>query len=116
METQLAHLVPPDLLREAPRDRLAQVPRYLKAIRVRLERMPNGPQKDLAKAALVLPFWNDWLAHHVALRARGVPARDVDAFRWLIEEYRVAVFAPEVKAAVPVSPQRLAERWKLLVG
>jgi ATP-dependent helicase HrpA len=64
----------------------------------------------------VLPFWNDWLAHGDRLRARGVAADDLEAFRWLIEELRVSLFAPELKAAVTVSPQRLAEHWAALRG
>jgi ATP-dependent helicase HrpA len=113
---QIALLVPPGLLTHAPRERLAHLPRYLRAIRVRLDRLPNGPQKDQAKAAQVLPFWTDWLKHREALRARGVPGEELEAFRWLIEEYRVSIFAPELRAAVPVSPQRLAEQWKALSG
>ncbi len=50
------------------------------------------------------------------LRARGVAEADLDAFRWLIEEYRVSVFAPELGAATSVSPQRLTEQWKTLTG
>jgi ATP-dependent helicase HrpA len=112
VRTQLAHLVPPALFARTARDRLAHLPRYLRAVQLRLERLPNGPQKDQAKAAQVLPFWSDWLKHHEGMRARGVPAEDLEAFRWLVEEYRVSVFAPEIRAAVPVSPQRLAELWK----
>jgi ATP-dependent helicase HrpA len=112
---QLTYLVPPGLFAHTPRERLMHLPRYLRAIQVRLERLPNGPQKDQAKAEQVLPFWNDWLSQHEALRARGVPAAELEAFRWLIEEYRVSIFAPELKAAVPVSPQRLAEQWKALL-
>ncbi|APR78779.1 ATP-dependent helicase hrpA [Minicystis rosea] len=113
---QLAHLAPPDLLLTAPRDRLAHLPRYLRAIQVRLDRLPNGPQKDQAKAAQVMPFWNDWLKHKDGLRARGVPAQDLDAFRWLVEELRVSVFAPELRTPVPVSTQRLTEQWKSIAG
>ena len=116
VHTQLAHLAPSDLLSREPRERLAHLPRYLRAIQVRLDRLPNGPQKDQAKAAQVLPFWNDWLKHHEGLRARGAPAEDLEAFRWLVEEYRVSIFAPELRAAVPVSTQRLAEQWKALAG
>jgi ATP-dependent helicase HrpA len=116
VKSQLDALAPPDLLRSAPRDRLAHLPRYLRAAQVRLERLPNGPQKDQTKAAQVLPFWSDWLKHKDGLAARGVPAEDLEAFRWLIEELRVSVFAPELKTPVPVSPQRLTEQWKALVG
>jgi ATP-dependent helicase HrpA len=116
MRTQLTHLVPHGLFAHATKDRLAHLPRYLRAVQVRLTRLPNGPQKDQAKAAQVLPFWNDWLAHGDRLRARGVAAEDLEAFRWLIEELRVSLFAPELKAAVTVSPQRLAEHWAALRG
>jgi ATP-dependent helicase HrpA len=116
VRTQLTHLVSAGLLLRAPRERLAHVPRYLRAIQMRLSRLPNGPQKDQAKAQQVMPFWRDWLAHHEGLRARGVPEEDVEAFRWLVEEYRVSIFAPELRAAVPVSPQRLAEQWKALTS
>ncbi|MFT3770603.1 MAG: DUF3418 domain-containing protein [Minicystis sp.] len=116
VRTQLAYLAPPDLLLSAPRERLAHLPRYLRAIQVRLDRLPNGPQKDQAKAAQVLPFWNDFLKHKDGLRARGVPPEDLDAFRWLVEELRVSVFAPELRTPVPVSPQRLTEQWKALAG
>jgi ATP-dependent helicase HrpA len=64
----------------------------------------------------VLPFWNDWTRHREGLLQRGVPEEELEAFRWLVEELRVSVFAPELKAAVPVSPQRLAEVWKALSG
>jgi ATP-dependent helicase HrpA len=116
VRAQLAHLAPPGLLLRAPRERLAQLPRYLRAIQIRLNRLPNGPQKDQAKAQQVLPFWNDWLSNHERLRARGVPAEDLEAFRWLVEEYRVSIFAPELRTAVPVSPQRLSEQWKALAS
>jgi ATP-dependent helicase HrpA len=110
IKTQLQQLIGPGLF-ERPRERLLHVPRYLRAISVRLERMPNGPQKDLAKAEQVLPLWADWLGAHEALRGR-VPAAALEEHRWLLEELRVAVFAPELKTAVPVSPQRLTERWR----
>jgi ATP-dependent helicase HrpA len=116
VRAQLAHLVPPGFLTLTSKERLAQLPRYLRAVQLRLTRLPNGPQKDQAKAAQVLPFWNDWLQHREALGRRGVPVEEMEAFRWLIEEYRVSVFAPELRAAVPVSPQRLAETWKSLTS
>ncbi len=73
VRSQLAHLVPPGLFEHTSHERLAHLPRYLRAVQLRLTRLPNGPQKDQAKAALVLPFWNDWLQHREGLRRRGVP-------------------------------------------
>jgi ATP-dependent helicase HrpA len=116
VKAQLAYLVGPALFTQTPRERLGHLPRYLRAVQLRLERLPNGPQKDQAKAAQVLPFWNDWVQHRERLRARGVAAEELEGFRWLVEEYRVSVFAPELRAAVPVSPQRLTEVWKGFLG
>jgi ATP-dependent helicase HrpA len=113
---QLAHLLLPGSLRVLGKERVASLPRYLRAIAVRLERLPNGPQKDQSKAEQVLPFWRDWLEKRADLLARGVPAEDLESFRWMIEELRVSVFAPEIRAAVPVSPQRLTEMWKAMAG
>lgn len=110
--SQLEHLVPADLLSRLPRARLVHVPRYLKGIQVRLERMPNGPQKDLAKAEQVAPLWRAFLRDAPRLRAAGVDPDVLEDVRWLIEELRIAVFAPELKTPVSVSPQRLAGLWK----
>ncbi|WP_437935344.1 ATP-dependent RNA helicase HrpA [Sorangium sp. So ce341] len=116
VRTQVDFLLPVGLFARAPLDRLAHLPRYLRAVQIRLERLPNGPQKDQAKAAQVLPFWQDYLKHQQALLNKGVPAEELESFRWLIEELRVSLFAPELKAAVPVSTQRLSEQWKRLLG
>jgi ATP-dependent helicase HrpA len=114
VRSQLEHLVARSLFTHLGKDRLAHLPRYLRGAQLRLERLPNGPQKDQAKADQVVPLWTAFLAQHEALRARGVPHGDLDSFRWLIEELRVSVFAPELRAAVPVSPQRLADQWAAL--
>jgi ATP-dependent helicase HrpA len=111
---QVDHLTPSGFLAKERVERLVHMPRYLRAILVRLERMPNGPQKDQSKAEQVVPLWNTWLEQQDKLRLRGVPAEDLETFRWLIEELRVSLFAPELKAAVPVSPQKLTEMWKSL--
>ncbi|MRG93844.1 ATP-dependent RNA helicase HrpA [Polyangium spumosum] len=116
IRVQLDHLIPPGMFLRERVERLAHLPRYLRAVQIRLERMPNGPQKDQSKAEQVAPFWKNYLDHHEGLRGRGVPAEDLDTFRWLIEELRVSLFAPELKTAVTVSPQRLGEFWRVLSG
>ncbi|HEX3478163.1 MAG TPA: ATP-dependent RNA helicase HrpA [Kofleriaceae bacterium] len=114
VDGQLAHLVPPDAMTRMPRARLGQLARYLRAIQVRLQRQSHDPQKDQQKAAQVVPLWQGYLRKRDELRARGQPPGEFDEFGWLVEELRVAVFAPELKAAVAVSPQRLTEVWARL--
>lgn len=116
MKAHLGFLISPGLFSTAKLARLVHVPRYLKAVQVRLERLPNGPQKDAQKAEQIRDFWQNYWKSKEGLLKRGVPAEDVDAFRWLMEEFRVSLFAPELKTALSVSAAKLNEQWKLLCG
>lgn len=56
--------------------------------------------KDDAKADLIADFaFEGWESH--------VPRSKQEAYRWMLEEYRVQVFAPELGTAQPVSVKRL---------
>jgi len=115
VRAQLAHLVPSDLFATTPRAQLAQVPRYLKGISIRLSRIPHGPQKDQAKGADLAPLWRAWTDRRDALRARGIVNEEVEAFGWQLEEARIAAFAPELKpAALPIA--RMVEDWGRISG
>ena len=98
LEEDLARLVPPDYLKHTPHDRLPHLPRYLKAMLRRGERAYETPAKDVERARLLAPF-RDWKSQ--------VPESNYEAFRWLLEEYRVSVFAQELGTAQPVSAKRL---------
>ncbi|HSK00418.1 MAG TPA: ATP-dependent RNA helicase HrpA [Kofleriaceae bacterium] len=112
VQGQLARLAPPELLHGTPLGRLGHIARYLRAIGVRLQRQANDPQKDQQKAAQVAPFWQRYLARRDELRAKGRSLGELESFGWLIEELRVQTFAPELKTAVSVSPQRLQDVWE----
>ena len=104
---ELAALLPGNFLAVIPFAQLPQVPRYLKALATRMERAKLNPAKDKERAALVAPYVARWKAL-AANPPKAPEARArLEAFRWLIEEFKVSVFAQELGTAVPVSPQRL---------
>ena len=103
LREQLDALLAPGFLRELPPDRLAHYPRYLKAMRLRGERLRQDPAKDQQRMLQVLPYWREYLKH----RAAG--DEHLAELRWLIEEWRVSLFAQELKTAEPVSAKRLAK-------
>ena len=105
LHEQLDSLLSPGFLRELPLSRLAHFPRYLKAMRLRAERLQHDPAKDQQRLLQVLPYWRDYLKH----RSAGVGDADLAELRWLIEEWRVSLFAQELKTAEPVSAKRLAK-------
>lgn len=105
LREQLDVLLAPGFLRELPTARLTHFPRYLKAMRLRAERLRQDPSKDQQRMLQVLPYWRAWLQH----RAAGADAAVLNELRWLIEEWRVSLFAQELKTAEPVSAKRLAK-------
>ncbi len=112
--SQLAQLAPPDLMRSTPAPRLVHLVRYLKAIQIRLQRLPNDPMKDQQKAAQFAPLWQSYRTRREELRAKGRSVAEVDEIGWLLEELRVQTFAPELKTAVPISAQRIQDLWAAL--
>ncbi len=107
IERQLGRLVRQDLMRVTAAGRLGHIARYLKAILVRLQRLSHDPQKDQQKAAQVAPFQHK----RDELAAKAHLVAELEEFGWLVEEFRVQTFAPELTTAVPVSAQRLQDLW-----
>jgi len=105
LREQFDALLTPGFLRELPVSRLAHYPRYLRAMRLRGERLRQDPAKDQQRMLQVLPYWRAYLQH----RAAGIDAAGLAELRWLIEEWRVSLFAQELKTAEPVSAKRLAK-------
>ena len=94
----LTRLAGDDFPARTPPNQLAHVPRYLRAVAIRAERAAVSPAKDAEKARALIPFV-DWQTR--------VPPAQREAFRWLLEEFRVSIFAQELGTAQPVSAQRL---------
>jgi ATP-dependent helicase HrpA len=112
---QLAYLLPRGFLASVPLDWLRHYPRYLAAIAARLRKLQaqGGIARDEKHAAMVRPFCHGWLAlagSRVSSGSAGAPD-ELELFRWMVEEFRVACFAQELGTAMPVSERRLQEQW-----
>ena len=106
LREQLDALVFPGFVSKVDKSHLSHFPRYLRAMRLRAERLRQDATRDQARMLTVRGYWRDYLK----LRAeRGKADNDLDALRWLIEELRVSLFAQELKTAEPVSPKRLGK-------
>jgi ATP-dependent helicase HrpA len=105
-------LLSKEFLIALPWDRLAQLPRYLKAIGVRLDKLRADPARDARWMTewrtLVQPFERQ---RGVSRRA-GVEDPFLEEFRWLLEELRVGLFAQELRTPMPVSVKRLQKIWE----
>ncbi len=114
IEQQLEWLVYPGFLLETSWEQLQYYPRYLQAIMYRLDKVKNNPGRDQLQIDLVLP-WQDHYYSVAELEYQTLnEERETDCFRWMIEEYRVSLFAQHLKTAHPISDKRLAKQWKKL--
>jgi ATP-dependent helicase HrpA len=96
---ELAALITPEFLQTTPYEQLVHFPRYLKAMRLRADRWRQNPTKDAERVKQFAPFAK------AALEQRARPGGE--AFHWLVEEFRVSVFAQELGTAEAVSPVKL---------
>ncbi len=106
---ELTALLPARFLEEIPFERLPHLPRYLKALLTRLERAALNPVKDQERARQIAAYQSAWK------QLQSTPPRSAEAFqamqefRWMIEEFKVSLFAQELGTAQPVSAKRLDE-------
>jgi ATP-dependent helicase HrpA len=110
--SQLARLLPKGFICATGYEQLRHLPRYLRALAYRLEKMAQDPYRDqanTAKAAQLEREYEDALARVPKGRR---PSAQLRQARWLIEEYRVSLFAQQIGTATTVSEKRIR---KLLV-
>jgi ATP-dependent helicase HrpA len=121
MREQLARLVGPGFLADAGADRLRRFPTYLLAMRRRREQLGpstgSRPRDNVARdrqlMGSVRPLEEAYL-HRVAALPEGRPPGDtLRRARWMLEEYRVSLFAQQLGTDGPVSDARIR---KLLAG
>ncbi|WP_094574663.1 ATP-dependent RNA helicase HrpA [Kingella denitrificans] len=90
-----------------------RLPIYLKAMALRLEKYSSNPDRDAAREADIQELEQMWQEKTDSLVKQGLPVSDdLAAFRWMIEELRVSLFAQELKTPYPVSVKRLMKEWE----
>jgi ATP-dependent helicase HrpA len=97
-------------LARTPPDRLRHVPRYLKAARHRIEKAPSQLSRDAELAWRVREMTDELNREREAAAASGpdaARATRIDMARWMIEEFRVSLFAQQLGTDGPVSEKRI---------
>ncbi len=95
LEREVAALLPPDFLARTPYAQLAHFPRYLRAMKLRADRWRQNPAKDAERA------------RQMGRYTKALARPEAAGLRWLVEEFRVSLFAQELGTAEPVSVVKL---------
>ena len=111
IKQQLSHLVYPGFVRETPAVWLKELPRYLKAIEMRLEKLPGQVQKDRVWSGELSNLWAQYQARATKHAQEGKRDPQLELYRWWLEEYRVSLFGQQLGTKVPISDKRLSKQW-----
>jgi ATP-dependent helicase HrpA len=106
---QVSGLVYPGFVAATGVARLPDVVRYLRAAAIRLDALPERPERDrqlMWRVELVQQSYDEALA---ALPPGRQPDPELAGVRWMIEELRVSFFAQQLGTAYPVSEKRIAK-------
>ena len=109
---QLEDLLAPGWIRHTPDGWWQQLPKYLRAIVRRLERARGDVERDRRLQAQVEPY---------ALQVRDLqlsadldmPVAERERLRWMLEEFRLSLFAQDLRTLMPVSARRLDAQLQL---
>ncbi len=110
MSDELDRLLPGDFLLHTPFEQLPQLQRYLKTLQLRAERALLDPGKEQQRAALIAPYQSELDALRRAEGGSLERRALIEEYRWMLEEFRVSVFAQELGTAHPISPKRLDKK------
>ena len=111
VRAQLDWLLHKRFIADTPYERLQHLPRYLRAINLRIEKLRSNPARDAQCIAQMQPLTQAWQRLRQARQGNSDPR--VDDFAWMLQELRVSLFAQELKTPVIVSVKRLE---KMLAG
>ncbi len=112
IDRQLSSLLPDDFLGETPVQWLEQFPRFFAAILARIERVKSGSVARDQQSAAKIDHWTAMFEERRQSHyERGIIDPELALLRWMIEEFRVSVFAQKLGTSIKVSPERLERQW-----
>ena len=112
MRQRLQTLLAAGFATRTPWAQWPRLPIYLKAMTLRLEKYSGNPARDAAREADIQELEQMWQEKTDGLVKQGQPVSDdLAAFKWMIEELRVSLFAQELKTPYPVSVKRLLKEF-----
>ncbi|MGE6661847.1 ATP-dependent RNA helicase HrpA [Pseudomonas sp. NPDC077408] len=111
IKAQLGNLVYPGFVRETPGEWLKEYPRYLKAVEQRFEKIGAQLQRDRVWSGELAGYWEQYQARLKKHQQEGKRDPELVLYRWMLEEYRVSLWAQQLGTKMAVSDKRLNKQW-----
>ncbi len=111
IQAQINHLFPKNFIIVIDRQWLQEYPRYLTAINKRFEKSKTSASRDRQLRVEFSRLWDEFIKRQATLDKQHIESEELEYYRWMLEEYRVSLFAQELKTKFPVSEKRLKKYW-----
>jgi len=112
---QVDWLFSPLTLEQSKAEDIQQYPRFIKAIGLRIDKLSSQLEKDKGYVKEILQLIEPLNEMDLDVHSLSLDLREaVFDYRWLVEEFRVSLFAQQLKTRQPVSAKRLIKRWSEL--
>ncbi|MCW8935874.1 MAG: ATP-dependent RNA helicase HrpA [Gammaproteobacteria bacterium] len=111
IQGQLSNLLHSDFVLQTPQENLNNFTRYLSAIDKRLDKIQTNPERDRKARIEISSFWQEYKKRSDSLLKNNQYSEQLNSYRWLLEEYRISLFAQEIKTLCPISAKRLKKAW-----
>ncbi len=112
IEQQLTMLIYPGFIHATPLPWRDYLPRYLKGIQLRLDKALHDVRRDQLKFNELQPHWQRYAQYQIQAEKQITSDAELQTYHWMLEEFRILLFAQELKAAIKISAQRLEEQWR----
>ena len=109
-------MLPNRFLRQTPYHNLKEIPKYIKAMELRIQRWRTNPIKDDKKQESVTPFEKPLFN---VLKTKNLSPQlqfKIVNYYWLLQEFKISIFAPEIKTLQKVSTKIMNAQLDDLLG
>jgi ATP-dependent helicase HrpA len=113
---QMDRLVYPGFVYDTPQEWFNELPRYLNAADKRLNRTSGIPASENLLVDELTEFWQRFDSRLTSLTDTQQYSPDLIEYRWMLEEYRVSLFAQTLGTRFPISAKRLEKQWQKVIA
>lgn len=114
IQLQLNNLFPKGFITIIDEQWLREYPRYLSGIKKRYDKSQDNANRDRGLRLNFSRLWEAYIMRHELLLKQHIESEQLKHYRWMLEEYRISLYAQELKTKFPVSEKRLKKYWNEL--
>ncbi|MFQ3280922.1 ATP-dependent RNA helicase HrpA [Reinekea sp.] len=116
VKSQLDHLIYPGYISQTERSVFSQLLRYLQGAQVRLNRSSGVPASENMIVDELNEFWQRFSSKNKTSLQMQQYLPELIEYRWMLEEYRVSLFAQKLGTRFPISAKRMDKQWQKVIA